>query len=253
MTLHQKTSTGSGLLIGMVSGLLLLSPVTSVLADAPADQALQGAVSDGGLDEWQPRAESGEVFAKYVVGYMFANGENAPQDPSQALKWHTRASERGFAPSTLAVANMYLDGDGVEKNLSKAIEWYEQAAATGYVRAQSNLAGIYLGSEDVQPDFARAIHWYRQAAAQGHASSRYNLALMYSSGWGVPERDYVAAYALMAPLAEQDHAGAQGAMSQLRDLMSEEDYQQALALSDRWRDDAQLTRMLEQYAQVSSR
>lgn len=248
--LLQKSKFRIGVLATVVGCFLLLSPLAQVTAESMANN-VPGAVSEGGLEKWVPRAEAGEVFAMYVVGYMYSNGENAPRDVAKGLEWHYRAAERGYAPSKLAIANMYLDGDGVAKDRAKALAWYERAAKTGYVRAQANLAAIYLGNEQFEPDYARSFYWFRQAAAQGDDQSRYNLGLMHSSGWGVPKRDYVAAYALLVPLGERGHEQALTALSQLRGLLSEADYSLALNLAERWRDDENLIVMLEQYAALS--
>ena len=46
--------------------------------------------------KWYGRAaESGDVRAQSILGFMYAQGEGVPQDDAEAVKWYGRAAEAG--------------------------------------------------------------------------------------------------------------------------------------------------------------
>jgi TPR repeat protein len=52
-------------------------------------------------------ANLGSATAQYALGVMYANGQGAPQDDKQAVKWYQKATEQGYAAAQYNLAVMY--------------------------------------------------------------------------------------------------------------------------------------------------
>jgi len=225
----------------------LALPLAGVAADAPA-AVTQDLYENGGVEHWLPKAESGELFAQYVLGHMYCNGKKVEQDYAEGMRWYRAAADAGFAPSELAVGTLYFEGRGIERDVAEAARWFKRAADKGYARAQSNLAALYLGGDGIEPDYDRALHWYREAAAQGHLVARYNLAMMYAHGLGVDEPDYVAAYGLLSPMVENGHRAADELMQSFLGEMDQAELVAARDLSRTLREQDRMLVALDQRA-----
>ncbi|MGO2232152.1 tetratricopeptide repeat protein [Psychrobacter sp.] len=66
-----------------------------------------------------------------TLGYMYRNGDGAPQDDVQAFRWTKRAAKGGHALSQYRLAEMYSSGTGVSRDPAKSVEWYDKAASQG--------------------------------------------------------------------------------------------------------------------------
>ena len=62
-----------------------------------------------------------------MTGYMYANGEGAPQDNVIAVKWYRKAAEQGYADAQYNLGFMYANGDGVPEDDATAVKWYTKA------------------------------------------------------------------------------------------------------------------------------
>jgi len=67
------------------------------------------------------------------------------------------------------LGNMYLHGDGVVENLDQAVFWHRKAAEHGYAESQFELGHMYTFGVGVSEDGKEVEKWWRLAAAQGHA------------------------------------------------------------------------------------
>ena len=115
-------------------------------------------------------------------------------DPKQAVKWRTKAAEKGDAEAQFNLAVCYDNGKGVLQDDKQAVYWYTKAAEQGDADAQYNLGNSYSNGEGVLQDYKQAVYWYTKAAEQGHAEAQNNLCLSYAIGRGVLQ-DYAEAYA----------------------------------------------------------
>lgn len=80
------------------------------------------------------QAEKGKAKAQFNLGVMYRDGQDVPQDYSQALAWFRKAAEQGDADAQFALAQMYLDNKGVPEDLSNAYNeymWLNLAAEQG--------------------------------------------------------------------------------------------------------------------------
>ncbi|MCR5456089.1 MAG: hypothetical protein K6F33_13990 [Bacteroidales bacterium] len=95
--------------------------------------------------------------------------------PANAVKWYTKAAERGNSEAMVAVGNHYLLGHGVEKDYNQPVEWYSKAAEQGNADAQNNLGVCYENGLGVNINYAKAIDLYTKAAEQGIEIAERNL------------------------------------------------------------------------------
>ena len=174
----------------------------------------EGAPQDDGeaLRWYRLAADQGYASAQVSLGFMYRNGEGVPQDDSEALRWYRLAADQGYASAQVSLGFMYRNGEGVPQDDGEAVRWYRLAADQGYANAQVSLGFMYRNGEGVPQDDGEAVRWYRLAADQGLAQAQYNLSGMYLNGRGVPQDDGEAVrWHRLA--ADQGHAGAQHRLS----------------------------------------
>ena len=119
------------------------------------------------LKEWLIFAEQGYAEAQYNLGVMYANGQGAPEDDTEAAKWYRKAAEQGYAEAQLQLGLMYANGRGVPKDNTEAVTWFQKAAGQGGAVAQFNLGAMYAKGEGVPENHISAYAWFNLAVAQG--------------------------------------------------------------------------------------
>jgi TPR repeat protein len=154
------------------------------------------------------QAMAGDLESQCKLGVMYANGEGAPQDYAEAVKWYRKAAEQGYAAAQYNLGFAYFKGQGVPQDYAEAVKWYRKAVEQGHAVAQYNLGFAYFEGQAVPQDYLEAAKWYRLAAGQGLADAQYNLGVMYATGQGVPQ-DYAESAKWYRKAAEQGDAGAQ--------------------------------------------
>ena len=75
---------------------------------------------------------------------IYRDGNGVPQDYEQAVTWHRKAAEQGFANAQYTMGVMYLYGIGISQNKDEAREWLQKATAQGHVSAQEVLKRLDL-------------------------------------------------------------------------------------------------------------
>lgn len=131
------------------------------------------------------KAEQGDIVAQFEMALIFANGEGAPQDDAEAVKWYRRAADQGLAEAQYNLGFMYQNGRGLPKDESRAVMWFRKAADQGLWQAQYDLGVNLSEGRGVPKDEVAAVKWYRMAADQGVADAQCNLGVMYGNGTGV--------------------------------------------------------------------
>lgn len=113
------------------------------------------------------RAKRGNVSAQRELGAFYATDEEfGLKDEAEAVRWYTKAAERGDAEAQYNLGLMVLIGEGTEKDLKKGIGWMEQAAANGYELSAHVLSIIYReGMYGVKPSRAKAASWNKKAGS----------------------------------------------------------------------------------------
>jgi hypothetical protein len=151
------------------------------------------------LKEITPLARAGNADAEHLLGLMYYMGRGVPRDYKQAFAWHYKAAQQGKADAEYVVGAMYYTGNSVPQ------------------------------------DEKLAVQWFRKAAEQGHPDAQYALGLMYRNHVaGVPQ-DVVIAYMLWNLAAANGHKNAVQQRAAVTRQMTEEQIDEAQALSRNWK------------------
>ncbi|AWM78029.1 tetratricopeptide repeat protein [Phenylobacterium parvum] len=150
-------------------------------AAAPAYTPQQAAAVRGAADK-------GDAAAQLKVGRMYATGDGAPQDTTEAVTWYRKAAEQGLAEAQFTLGDVLQTGTGVEGSTDLAAKEFQKAAAQGHVEAMKRLGKIL----ENRHDFAGAGAYYEKAAEKGDPHAQYHLATMYDLGFTFDASDLVA-------------------------------------------------------------
>ena len=72
------------------------------------------------LRELQPLADSGNVTAQTILGFMYANGQGVAPDTAEAIKWFKLAAIQGSSDAQHNLGFIYDAGQGVPQDLSRS-------------------------------------------------------------------------------------------------------------------------------------
>lgn len=228
--------------------LLALLPAAGggALAD-PVEDGIAAARRGDHAAAWRllrPLAEAGDAKAQNVVGYMYDHGLGTAQNPTEAMKWFSKAAEQGLSAAQFnlclyyrraqndgpalgwcrkaaeqgeveaqhRVGLFYELGIGAPKDLLEAVRWYRRAANQGLAASQNSLGNCYEFGSGVGRDVAEAARWYRRAADHGDALAEANLGRLYRTGRGV-FHDAAEGARWLKLAAEKGNAVAQNALA----------------------------------------
>ena len=91
------------------------------------------------LQEIQAKAESGDVYSQYFMGWSYANSPSKA-DYAAAKPWFEKASAKGYAAASYYLGWMYYYGMGVDENHADALKWFQRAEAQGMPEAHDFVA-----------------------------------------------------------------------------------------------------------------
>jgi TPR repeat protein len=186
---------------------------------------------------------------KLTIAILFALGAHSPamagfaegasaynaRNYALALKEITPLAKAGDADAQQLLGLMYYMGRGVPRDYKQAFAWDYKAAQKGKADAQYVVGAMYYTGNAVPQDEKLAVQWFRKAAEQGHADAQYALGLMYRYHVAGMPQDPVIAYTLMNLAAARGHKNATEQRAALSRTMSEEQVEEAQALSRIWR------------------
>lgn len=153
----------------------------------------------------------------------------------QALRDIVPLARAGNADAQHLLGLMYYMGRGVKRDYKSALEWHRKAALQGKADAQYVVGAMYYTGNTVPQDQQLAVQWFRRAAEQGHAEAQHALGLLYRFHVAGMPHDVVIAYMLwnLASAGGNNNASAQ--RTALARLMSQEQIDEAQALSRNWK------------------
>ena len=124
------------------------------------------------LQEFLPFAKQGNALAQVMIGFMYDEGMDVPENDAEAAKWYRMAAEQGgeLAQSMLGV--LYRDGRGVPQDFTEAIKWFRIAAEQGDASSQYHLGNMYHTGRGVPQDYVQAHFWYNLATTHGEEAAR---------------------------------------------------------------------------------
>jgi TPR repeat protein len=153
-------------------------------------------------------AESEELRAEDVLGWVFASGNGVPNDFEEAIRWWRKAAEKGYPRAESRLGWAFANGRGTAKDETEALKWWRLAAQKEDSLAEAELGRAYFDGHGLAKDEAEALKWWRKAAEQGDAFSQNGLGVAYSNGRGV-DKDEAEALKWWRKAAEQDHPSAE--------------------------------------------
>jgi TPR repeat protein len=152
-----------------------------------------------------------------------------------ALKEVTPLAKAGNADAQHLLGLMYYMGRGVQRDYKQAFAWHEKAARQGKADAQYVIGAMYYTGNAVPQDHKQAVHWFRKSAEQGHPEAQYALGLMYRYHVDGMPQDVVLAYMLWNLAAANGHANAANQRASVAKQMSQEQIEEAQAMSRTWK------------------
>lgn len=153
---------------------------------------------DNLIDYWKNKWRQGHPWAAHLLGKLYRDGVEIPQDLQEAERWFRISAEAGNEVSEYALGKMLLpDYPG------SALHWLEESAEHGCDYAMYYLGKLCLAGEIVHKDVETALEWFTQAAEHGNQYAQYALGKIYLQGREIP-RDREKA------LRWLEHSAAQG-------------------------------------------
>ncbi|GAB3466554.1 hypothetical protein GCM10027321_32760 [Massilia terrae] len=152
-----------------------------------------------------------------------------------ALKEIVPLAKAGNPDAEQLLGLMYYMGRGVARDYKLAFEWSHKAAQQGRADAQYVTGAMYYKGNAVPADEKQAVYWFRKAAEQGHADAQYALGLLYRYHVAGMPQDVVIAYMLWNLSAANGHANAANQRAAVAKQMSQEQIEEAQALSRNWK------------------
>jgi TPR repeat protein len=167
----------------------------------------------------------------------FAEGASAynAQRYDLALKEILPLAKAGNADAQHLLGLMYYMGRGVKRDYKAALEWHRKAAVQGKADAQYVVGAMYYTGNAVPQDQRAAVQWFRRAAEQGHADAQQALGLMTRYHVAGVQQDMVIAYMLWNLAAAGGNASAVEQRAAIARLMTQEQLDEAQALSRNWK------------------
>ncbi len=83
------------------------------------------------FEEWRTLAEAGDAEAQTALAGLYLDGQGAPADAAEAVRWYRRAAEQGDPVAQLNLGDLYGRGRGVGRDLVSAYVWLSRAAEQG--------------------------------------------------------------------------------------------------------------------------
>ncbi|MDD2230836.1 MAG: sel1 repeat family protein [Candidatus Cloacimonetes bacterium] len=203
-----------------------LALVTILLATV-----IYGQVAD--IQSLEKRANAGDVFAQWMLGYSYSIGDGVEQNYKEAKRLYLMAAENDFAPAQISLAEMYRNGNGVDQSYKEAAKWYRLAVDKEYSDAQYNLGLMYCKGQGVPQNYREGARLYRLAAEQNMAEAQNNLAILYGVGKGVVQ-DFEEAYFWGLLAAANSNDGAIETREIIAETLTMDQRSQIQAKAKKW-------------------
>lgn len=133
------------------------------------------------------QAQKGNGGAMYKIGIFYYFGlRGVRRDYAKALRWFSKAVEKGEPKSMELLGEIYARGAGVEKNYTKALEWLTLASRQHLYSAYNGMGYLYVKGYGVEEkNYTKAKEYFEKAAENKEAGGFYNLGVMHLKGLGM--------------------------------------------------------------------
>lgn len=151
------------------------------------------------VDYWKNKWRQGHPWAAHLLGKLYRDGMEVPQDLQEAERWFRISAEAGNEVSEYALGKLLLE----QGRTAEALDCLDWAAEHGSSYAMYRLGKLYLTGETVEKDIYTAMVYFTDAAEHGNQYAQYALGKLYLQGREIP-RDREKA------LRWLEHSAAQG-------------------------------------------
>lgn len=148
------------LLIGFCISPALTYADDNLLITPTADQcSLERIASEpkSALEECLNFAQLGYADAQFVLGEYWYQGQQAPRDFQQAIKWFEQASVQGHALAQLRLGTMFYRGEGVPANSIQAYIVLKMSAINGSDEAIDSADQVALQMQRDELEIANQV------------------------------------------------------------------------------------------------
>ena len=168
------------------------------------------------VSEMERLAESGDMYAQYLMGKLWRDGPLLIPDSVEARYWFERAAEQGHIVAQYSLAKLHLSDDVEVRDIRQGMNWLYTAAVNGSSCAMYRLAKECLKGEHIKKNTASAMEWFTRSAEGGNPYAQYMLGKLYLAGKEIPRDEEKAAYWLTQS-AEQGNQYAQYLLNHLEE------------------------------------
>lgn len=186
------------------------------LRDVIRDESLTMEERSYTVAEMNKLAESGDMYAQYLMGKLWRDGPLLIPDSVEARYWFEQAAEQGHLVAQYSLAKLYLSDDLEVRDIRTGMDWLYTAAVNGSHYAMYRLAKECLKGEFIEKDIAHAVEWFTKSAERGNQYAQYMLGKLYLTGKEIPYDEEQAAHWLTRS-AEQDNQYAQYLLDHLEE------------------------------------
>ena len=187
-----------------------------VLRDVIRDESLTMEERGEAVSEMERLAESGDMYAQYLMGKLWRDGPLLIPDSVEARYWFKRAAEQGHLVAQYSLAKLYLSDDVEVRDIRLGMNWLYTAAVNGSSYAMYRLAKECFKGELIEKDTEHAIEWFTQSAEWGNPYAQYMLGKLYLTGKEAPYDEERAVHWL-SQSAEQGNQYAQYLLDHLEE------------------------------------
>ena len=186
------------------------------LRDVIRDESLTMEERGEAVSEMERLAESGDMYAQYLMGKLWRDGPLLIPDSVEARYWFEQAADQGHLVAQYSLAKLYLSDDLEVRDTRKGMNWLYTAAVNGSHYAMYRLAKELFKGDLIKRNSDAAVEWFTRSAERGNPYAQYMLGKLYLAGKEVPRDEEKAAYWLTRS-AEQGNQYAQYLLNHLEE------------------------------------
>lgn len=156
------------------------------LRDVIRDESLTMEERSGAVSEMEKLAESGDMYAQYLMGKLWRDGPLLIPNSANARYWFEQAAEQEHIVAQYSLAKLYLSDDVEVRDIRQGMNWLYTAAVNGSSYAMYRLAKELLKGDLIKRNSDAAVEWFTRSAERGNSYAQYMLGKLYLTGKELP-------------------------------------------------------------------
>ena len=186
------------------------------LRDIIRDESLTMEERGEAVSEMERLAESGDMYAQYLMGKLWRDGPLLIPNSANAQYWFEQAAEQEHIVAQYSLAKLYLSDDVEVRDIRLGMNWLYTAAVNGSSYAMCRLAKELLKGDLIKRNSDAAVEWFARSAEGGNPYAQYMLGKLYLTGTEAPYDEERAIHWLTRS-AEQGNQYAQYLLNHLEE------------------------------------